>query len=321
MEPHQQERLQELAKKWLDGTITPAEQEEYAAWYNNHENTDIHIPAEYAGNKDELRNRILQSIHASKETRPVNNFKRYMVAAAVIAGIVIGSTYLFNSSETTTTLAIADNKHITTAHVENILLPDSSVIITKPGSSIIYPEHFDKETREVTLIGEAYFDIKSNPDKPFIIHTGNVTTTVLGTAFSIKALENDKDVTVTVTRGKVKVEKNNKLMAVLTPNKRVICAVKSDAVQQTTVNSYEATKWISNDLSFEESSLKDVCATLELRFLIKFDFENESLKNCKVTASFAGTESLEKMMYVLSTVLHFKYNINDHTVKLSGTCK
>src|SRR5690606_2859673 len=85
-------------------------------------------------------------------------------------------------------------------------LPDGSTVIVGVGSKLNYPSSFDSlRTREVYLEGQAYFDIRHNPQKPFIIHTGKVATTVLGTSFNIKAWPEDQDITVTVTRGKVRV--------------------------------------------------------------------------------------------------------------------
>lgn len=66
-------------------------------------------------------------------------------------------------------------------------LPDGSTVLLNEGSELSYSTSFGKQAREVTLTGEGYFDVQHNLSKPFKVLTGNVTTTVLGTAFNIKA--------------------------------------------------------------------------------------------------------------------------------------
>jgi ferric-dicitrate binding protein FerR (iron transport regulator) len=64
------------------------------------------------------------------------------------------------------------------------------VVQLNPNSTISYPEHFGQKTRTVYLKGEAFFNIKRNPAKPFVVHTGDLVTEVLGTSFTIKSYEN-----------------------------------------------------------------------------------------------------------------------------------
>src|SRR5690606_38032915 len=86
-----------------------------------------------------------------------------------------------------------------------ISLSDGSSITLQPGSRLRYPEEFAVDRREVILSGEAFFDIAGNPARPFLVYANEIVTRVLGTSFSIKAYENDSDVTVKVVTGKVSV--------------------------------------------------------------------------------------------------------------------
>src|SRR5439155_2315167 len=97
-----------------------------------------------------------------------------------------------------------------------LLLPDSTQVWLNAASSLEFPEAFQSGKREVYLVGEAFFDVKHAENRPFIIHTGNVTTRVVGTAFNIKGYPDQPDVIVSVKRGKVQVSKNEKLVATLT---------------------------------------------------------------------------------------------------------
>ncbi|HVV02934.1 MAG TPA: FecR family protein, partial [Puia sp.] len=86
-----------------------------------------------------------------------------------------------------------------------LLLPDSTQVWLNASSTLEFPEHFRTNKREVTLSGEAYFDVRHSEKTPFIIHTGKVSTTVLGTSFNIKAYPDRQHIIVSVSTGKVKV--------------------------------------------------------------------------------------------------------------------
>ena len=107
------------------------------------------------------------------------------------------------------------------AEYKYILLPDSTQVWLNAGSTLDYPEHFDETTREVTLTGEAYFDVKHAAEHPFIIHTGQIQTTVLGTAFNINAYTDRSNIQVSVSRGKVKVSRGDQLIATLVKGQEV----------------------------------------------------------------------------------------------------
>src|SRR5690606_5004009 len=97
-------------------------------------------------------------------------------------------------------------------------------------SVLNYPKEFG-ETREVHLEGEGFFDIKHDPTRPFVVTSGNLTTTVLGTAFNIRALPNDDRIVVTVIRGKVQVKDGERVLGVIaddSPNTDKVKALTSE---------------------------------------------------------------------------------------------
>ncbi|WP_163024732.1 FecR family protein, partial [Pseudomonas viridiflava] len=100
---------------------------------------------------------------------------------------------------------------------QKVNMPDGSTVILNNNSSISYPKVFGVK-RAVTLTGVGYFDIRHDLKKSFTVHTGNLSTVVLGTAFNIKAYDRDHEISVTVTRGKVSVLDSNAALAILTPN-------------------------------------------------------------------------------------------------------
>ena len=112
------------------------------------------------------------------------------VGAACLLLVLSSTAYLLLSrqkQQEVTSIPLPFRTPPSVSYIRYITLPDNSSVVLHAGSKLQYPVSFNGNSREVTLWGEAYFDITSNLAKPFIIHTGKVKTTVLGTAFNIKS--------------------------------------------------------------------------------------------------------------------------------------
>src|SRR5690606_2603405 len=110
-----------------------------------------------------------------------------------LLGAVVFYFSLKPGEPTTTVHAEFGNSKVTKLAHQLLLLPDGSTVLLNNNSSLDFPQQFTGDTREVILKGEAYFDIKPDASRPFIIHTGKVKTRVLGTAFNIRAYPEEID--------------------------------------------------------------------------------------------------------------------------------
>ncbi|HZJ19585.1 MAG TPA: FecR domain-containing protein [Pricia sp.] len=84
-------------------------------------------------------------------------------------------------------------------------LPDSTKVILNVESKISYPSEFDPDTRKVVLEGEAYFDVRHNARKPFLVKAGEIVTTVHGTSFNVRAYNDQTSIVISLERGSVSV--------------------------------------------------------------------------------------------------------------------
>ncbi len=180
-----------------------------------------------------------------------------------------------------------------------ITLSDSSQVWVNAGSTLTYPVNFDRSKREVWLSGEAYFDVHHDAGHPFIIHTGDLVTTVLGTAFNIKEDKQHLTIAVTVTRGKVSVAKSDKILGILTPDQQLTFYTANDATVQKVVNTQQVVAWQQNDLHFDDVSFADAAKRLEQHFGVKISFANEKLKDCRFTGTTIQGDDLKKILKVL----------------------
>jgi len=186
-----------LLHKYLQGESTKEEQIFVEKYYNLFQNEPGVLDTLSVDEKRTLKNNIKDGIWSNiaksedpdKKVRFINSRFVKLAAAAVVAMVFISSFYfLLKKSAAKQQISIAAKTK--PEHKQNrvIFLADGSSVILSGESKLKYPSTFEGlKTREVYLEGQAFFDIKHISSKPFIVHTGNLETKVLGTAFNIKA--------------------------------------------------------------------------------------------------------------------------------------
>jgi transmembrane sensor len=202
-----------------------------------------------------------------------------------------------------------------------ILLEDSTRIWLNAASSLQY-----KDARDITLRGEAFFEVAHNVNKPFIVHSGKINTRVLGTSFNIKAYTDDPRITVTVTAGKVAVGKvitgkvatgkvaTGKVTAgkvtagkvaveniILEKDQQLVYANGTFTRQQHTTNE---TAWKNDNIIFLSTPVPEAVHTLERRFNVKISV-NEKLYKCLFFGDF-NQEPLESILKMLAASVNGK---------------
>jgi len=336
----QNNRLHYLLQLYFSNTLTDSEKLELALIIDSLEDeqleNELALQRQTDLSEEELSQESSRRIVAdilSNNPEPIADighraarrwYLRVAAAAAVVLLLISAGYILFNShSETKPVYAVVAKAEIVspdrpTSYTRNLLLPDGSTIVLKAGSTVKYPDRFTGSTREVELRGEAYFDIAHNKAKPFIIHTGTVTTTVLGTAFNIKAWPGQKRVIVSVTRGRVRVEEGHKVLAVLTVNQEVQYNATAEEEKPAVVPADKlVTDWTKEDMEFDHMTLGTIAQHLSKRYGIEVAITNSQLAAYEIVASFSGTESLQNVLDVLCAITpktHFK--IKDKTVEI-----
>jgi transmembrane sensor len=191
--------------------------------------------------------------------------------------------------------AIAPGKQLTdvlnrSTRLMGIVLPDGSRVSLAAGSHLVYPTRFES-TRDVKLTGEAFFDVKRQPDHPFLVHTTSITVRVLGTSFSVRAFSNDAQAKVVVKTGRVAVMKTGSSSAstlpsvLLTPNQQVIFSPENEVFRKSLadvpvlVNSQVK----EADFTYTESPVQHVFDALEKAYGIDIVYDAQTLKYCTLT--------------------------------------
>jgi transmembrane sensor len=205
----------------------------------------------------------------------------------------------------------------------DIQLADGSRILLGKHSQLRYPVRFSAAKREVYLTGNAFFDIRKNPDKPFLVHANGLVTKVLGTRFHINANHDDPDVTVSVQSGRVSVYTDADRPArdpesegvVLTPNQKAVFQRKEATISKTVVEKPvllipESKKTL---FAFEATPAHQVFESLEKAYGIKVVYDEDLLRTCTLTFNLTE-ENLFQKLEVICKVLGAEYKLIDGQV-------
>lgn len=310
------QEIQTLLEKYRLGTASEPEKALLEDWYLQR---DIHAVSELSPLEfSEDLELIGKGLPLQRLVRKINWLPRIAAAAAMLAIFL------------TVFLEWPDMMHrphpdqlatltVPAGQKKQIILADGSRIWVNSGSQFKYPEAFRGKTREVFLSGEAYFDIRHHDHQPFIIHTGRVITTVLGTAFNIKEDKTRHTVEVTVTRGKVSVASGGKLLGIITPDRQLSFNMDNKKAIEQPVDVNRVVAWQKIDLRFEDVSFADAASALEKRFHVKISFSNARLKNCRFTGATLNGEKLDDVLKTICDFNHAAYQREpDRSIIISG---
>ncbi|MBQ4819395.1 FecR domain-containing protein [Aquimarina sp. MMG016] len=193
---------------------------------------------------------------------------------------------------------------------KKVTLPDGSVITLNAESKLSYPNRFSDSTRSVTLIGEAFFDIKRDIAKPFIVHTDDLKVKVLGTSFNIKSYPDDEKIETTLVTGKVELlQEKIEEPIVLEPSHRATFNKEKSNIKIEKVNSRNIIAWKQGKLIFNQTPLKQVVLDLNRKYGADFIIKSDTLLQYKYTGVFNNNQSLEEVLEILklSSRINYKY--------------
>lgn len=212
-------------------------------------------------------------------TRKINfNTRKIKLSFAYAASLLLllGITILWNLRPRTESLS-CENIGVSN---ENIMLPDSSSIVLYPGSKVQYKGYKNKGIRKLILTGKAFFKVKKNKDRPFVIDAYNVKVEVLGTSFLVDAIANDS-ASVSVKTGIVKVGANDQKVILRANEQAKIREKKILKAKITDPAAVFGEKPL--ELIFDNAPIEDVVRQLEVIFNVKIELDKKVKQN-KVTS-------------------------------------
>lgn len=187
-----------------------------------------------------------------------------------------------------------------------IVLSDSTVVWLNAGSRLSYPTLFKNKTREVFLMGEAFFEVSKNPEKPFIVKTSDLDIRVLGTKFNVSAYQEDDLIQTVLKEGSVDIRRQGPLFfkhhVVLKPNQ---LASFDKTTNETTIDNVDAdyyTLWTKGLISFEDIELNRIIKQLERFYNVSINISDPEKKMMRISGKLDLKQERKEVMEYLEKV-------------------
>ncbi|MGG7661503.1 FecR family protein [Dyadobacter sp. BHUBP1] len=294
---------------------------------------DEHLTDEY------IQHKINDALQAAKRQEQVGNSRKkesffpvflsgWNVAASllIVAGLCLALFRIYyghpapKAAHTVSSANALKEVANTERPFKYVQLPDGSSVVLHRNSTLKYPPAFKGKKREVYLTGEAFFEVTKNPEQPFFVYAEELVAKVHGTSFSIKAIADEKEITVAVKTGKVSVfSERASPPLLLTCNQQatferahakfVRSALKSPVLLNIPIENQEFT--------YSETPAAAVFDALAQAYGVNMVFDRNSLANCSITATL-GDEPLENKLKWLCTILEAKYTITEDSITITG---
>lgn len=225
--------------------------------------------------------------------------------------------------------SISDNAQIfkSTKRGEKLklVLPDSSIVYLNASSKLRFPSRFPAgKIREIQLEGEAFFEVKHDTGRPFIVHSGQLQTRVLGTSFNVAAYPGSR-ISVAVRTGKVGVSEitngQRKHLSLLTPGQQLTYDQAKDRYIIDQQRAADFNGWTENRFVFKAETLGYIVHVLERAYNISVKISNPKLLSCRFNATFAN-KSIREIADQLHTMsgnkIKYQFNTDKTVITLWG---
>jgi len=197
-----------------------------------------------------------------------------------------------------------------------VQLPDGTMVWLNAESTLKYPHQFDSAGREVFLVGEAFFEVARDENSPFTVHAGGLSTTALGTSFSVTSYPKEENISVSLLTGKVIVreEEGKELNAmVLAPGEQAIYTESEHEFLKTTFDYEISLGWKDGLLAFKEADFTHIKRKLERWYGVQIEIKGVPGKSWKISGTFKN-QSLERVLERLAFSKEFTFRISDDYV-------
>jgi len=305
-----------LVEKYQKGNCSPEEQKLIESYLNSFQNGNADWDESDLGKKDFVEEKLFAKIEkqitdsSKKKTYGFIKPNYIFRAAASLAFIFILSFvayYLFFTAKQNNIVEIKWNEKRTKIGEKSIItFLDGTKITLNADSKLKYSVSTESRLREFYLEGEAYFEVAQNKEKPFVVHSGSVTTLALGTKFDVKAFPKEMHIVLSLVEGSIKVKAKNNAEQVLSPKQQLTYNLNSGSQNIKSFEVMQVIGWRDNILIFDNMALEDALILIERAYGVNFELTDDSIKKIKITANFEN-ESIWTIVKVIKKSFGLDY--------------
>lgn len=194
-------------------------------------------------------------------------------------------------------------------------LSDGTKIWLNAESELKYPVQFEATQRKVYLKGEAYFEVAKNEHSPFIVITGEQTTTVLGTSFNLRAYPEEAQILTTLEKGSVQIS-TSQGNTILKPGEQARTLSNSQTIEKTQVNTSLYTAWHLGKYIFIDQPLEEILHTLARWYNMNIWYDHPDLKKIQFTGELRKYDDIQEFLEKIEHLEKVHFQIQDQTVSV-----
>lgn len=330
---------EKLLEKFLDNKCTPEEAQDVLEWISTYEgrlvaesrfDKDIVLLEDSGQNIDdqEIRTthmfrKIMEKIIADESMTATSRTRRLIpnwlkVAAAILIPLILTNAIIWFIFEKQDNNIAWQEIVVPRGEKQQMIFQDGTRIWLNSDTKLKYPVEFSGNQREVKLEGEAYFEVKKNPRKPFFVRVNNLSVKVTGTSFNIKAYREEKVITTTLDEGKISLlaqQNNGPVEYALAPGQQAFYSKNTSAIEIRKIAIGQNSSWKEKKIKFKDTPLMEVIKVLERWYNVKFIVIDKGLSTYTYTITFRN-ESLQNVLIGLEKITPIKYQINNGTVEI-----
>ncbi|MCD7849465.1 MAG: FecR domain-containing protein [Parabacteroides sp.] len=231
--------------------------------------------------------------------------------AAVVA-VTLGLSFLYQFVADKEQTIPMQSIYVPSGQRVNLTLSGGTNVWLNARTRILYPAVFDKSVRQVTVDGEAYFDVAKDKQRPFIVETNKCKMEVLGTKFNVEGYSDKDDFEVTLMEGRVKVASKQGIgdTLILTPDSKA-CLEKDGRLTVVRVDDYNPYHWKEGLICFRTESFLSIMNDLEKYFGVSIVVENKAVLKYNFTGKFRQADGIDYALRVLQKDIRFRYERDD----------
>lgn len=248
-----------------------------------------------------LRSKIAAEDDTYVQTKSRRILLYRFAAAAAILVAVIATWRIFSFRQPLREVSYL--KEVTlSGQKKEVILADGTKVVLGPESSLSYPESFEKNSRMVSVEGQAYFEVSKAPHLPFIVQTSVLTVQVLGTHFNVNAGGEQSLSSVALLEGAVKVKLKEKINEeyLLKPGEELSVNHSTHEVSQHPLDSAAVLGWQNNVLIFKNEQFGSAAYRIEKMYGVKIVFKDPAAANTRLYATFRN-QPLPDVMEMICT--------------------
>lgn len=262
--------------------------------------------------------RLYHSIHPQKKFHFLYRWMRIAAVWLIPFFMLISSLYFYKESNQLEEITYKE-KYVPFGKREQFTLPDGSEVWLNSATLLVYPSKFIGNNREVYLVGEGFFKVKKNVQRPFIVRTNEIKLQVLGTEFNVSSYPDQNKFTAALESGSIKIIPTDTTIAscILEPNDYFTYFKSTGITSVEHVKATDYSDWREGGLLFHDKSLEEIFKSLERVYNVKVYLRSSAYTSNRLTIHFNKHESLENiLMLIKELVPSMNYVIEENKVVL-----